>query len=80
GAEALGLEANIGTLEAGKEADIAVVSLDHPAQQPLNDVEATLVFSSSARDVMATYVAGKMVYERGGAAHFGRTASSSDLK
>ena len=80
GAEALGLDDIIGTLEAGKEADLTVLSLDHLAQQPVNDVESALVFSSNARDVMATYVAGKMVYERGGVDQFGRTASSSDRK
>lgn len=59
GARALGLDHLIGTLEPGKQADIAVVSLDHPAQQPVNDVEAALVFSSSARDVLVALVGGK---------------------
>jgi len=62
GAKALGLDHKIGTLEVGKEADIAVVSLGSPAQSPVNDVEAALVFSSNARDVVATIVAGKIVY------------------
>ena len=62
GAKALGLVHKIGTLEVGKEADIAVVSLGSPAQSPVNDVEAALVFSSNARDVVATIVAGKIVY------------------
>ena len=61
GAKALRLEKKIGTLEKGKEADIAIVSLTSPAQTPVNDVEATLVFSSSARDVIATLVAGAEV-------------------
>ena len=59
GARALGLDHLIGTLEPGKQADIAVVSLDHPAQQPVNDVEAALVFSSNARDVLVALVGGK---------------------
>jgi 5-methylthioadenosine/S-adenosylhomocysteine deaminase len=63
GARALGLEDRIGTLEPGKAADLAVVSLAHPGQQPLNDVEAAIVFSSNARDVLATVVAGKYVYD-----------------
>lgn len=58
GARALGLDHLIGTLEPGKQADIAVVSLDHPAQQPVNDVEAALVFSSNARDVLVALVGG----------------------
>lgn len=61
GAQALGLDHLIGTLEPGKQADIAVVSLDHPAQQPINDVEAAIVFSSNARDVVMTLVNGERV-------------------
>lgn len=61
GAQALGLDHLIGTLEPGKQADIAVVSLDHPAQQPINDVEAALVFSSNARDVVMKLVNGERV-------------------
>ncbi|HMO80865.1 MAG TPA: amidohydrolase family protein [Pyrinomonadaceae bacterium] len=62
GAEALGLEDKIGTLEPGKQADIAVVSLSHSAQKPVTDVEAALVFSSNARDILRTMVAGKTVF------------------
>jgi cytosine/adenosine deaminase-related metal-dependent hydrolase len=62
GAEALGLADSIGSLEAGKRADLAVFSLDHPAQQPLSDIHAALVFSTNARDAMATIVAGKVIY------------------
>ncbi len=58
GARALGLDDQIGSLEAGKQADIAVISLDHEAQQPINDIHAALVFSSSGRDVKRTIVAG----------------------
>lgn len=62
GATALGLDEQIGSLDAGKHADITVISLDKPAQQPINDVHAALVFSSNARDVRMTMVAGKVVY------------------
>ena len=62
GAKALGLDAEIGTLEPGKQADIAVVSLSNAAQQPVNDIHAALVFSSNARDVVMTMVAGKEIY------------------
>lgn len=63
GAKALGLDSSIGTLEAGKQADIAVISLFDPRQLPINDIEAALVFSSTGRDVIRTIVAGKTVYE-----------------
>ena len=62
GAKALALEDKIGTLEAGKHADIAVVSLTSPAQMPVTDVEAALVFSSNSRDVMMTMVNGIVVH------------------
>lgn len=64
GAKALGLDDLIGTLEAGKEADLAIVDLTHDAQGPVTDIYAALVFSSNARDVKQTIVAGKTVYER----------------
>jgi len=62
GARALRMEDHIGSLEAGKQADIAVVSLSNIAQQPTNDVHAALVFASNARDVLMTIVAGNIVY------------------
>ena len=61
----MGLDHLIGSLEPGKQADIAVVSLDHLAQQPVNDIYAALVFSSNARDVRMTMVAGREIYHRG---------------
>lgn len=64
GAKALGLDDKVGTLEAGKKADITIVSLEQPAQAPLNDVESALVFCSNARDVVMTMVAGKTVYSK----------------
>lgn len=64
GATALGMDKAIGSLEAGKAADIAIISLDSAAQQPVGDIMATLVFSSNARDVAATFVGGKPVYRR----------------
>ena len=64
GACALGLGDVIGTLESGKFADIAVISLSGIHQQPVGDVEAALVFSSSGKDVVATIVAGDEVYRR----------------
>jgi cytosine/adenosine deaminase-related metal-dependent hydrolase len=64
GAKAMGLDNLIGSLEPGKQADIAVVSLKDPALQPLNDIHAALVFSSNARDVQTTIVAGRVIYDR----------------
>jgi cytosine/adenosine deaminase-related metal-dependent hydrolase len=65
GARAMRLDHLIGSLEAGKQADIAVVSLANFAQQPVTDVEAALVFSSNARDILMTMVAGTAVHRSG---------------
>ncbi len=62
GARALGLDGQIGTLDPGKQADIAVVSLANIAQQPVSDVHTALVFASNARDVVMTMIAGKSVF------------------
>ena len=64
-AQALGLEREIGTLETGKQADIAVVSLENLAQQPIHDVYSALLFASNARDVRVTIVAGEEIYRDG---------------
>jgi 5-methylthioadenosine/S-adenosylhomocysteine deaminase len=66
GAEVLDMSDKIGSLEVGKQADIAVVSLESNAQQPVSDVHTALMFSSNARDVIATFVAGKQIYRRKG--------------
>jgi len=65
GARALGLESEIGTLEVGKQADLVVMSLEHVAQLPINDIYAAVLFASSARDVISTIVAGKTIYANG---------------
>lgn len=62
GAAAMGLDDRIGSLEPGKLADIAVLSLDSPSQQPIGDIYTALVFSSDGRDTVATYVDGRRLY------------------
>jgi len=64
GAKALGLQGEIGTLEPGKQADVAVVSLADIAQRPIYDVNTALVFASNAKDVLLTMVAGETIYDR----------------
>ena len=65
GAKALGLENEIGTLSAGKQADLIVVSLESIAQMPVHDVYSALLFASNARDVCLTIVAGEEIYRNG---------------
>lgn len=65
GACALGMEDEIGTLEAGKQADLIAVSLNNAAQQPVHDIYSALVFASNGRDVRLTIVAGEEIYRNG---------------
>ena len=65
GARALGLDDKIGALADGMQADITVVGLNGPHQQPVRDPAAALVFGSSGRDVLLTTVAGKEIYRDG---------------
>lgn len=65
GARALKLEGQVGELREGLQADFAVVSLEGTHQAPSYDPATTLIFSSSARDVRLTVVAGREVYRNG---------------
>lgn len=65
GARALGYEENLGVLETGSEADLAIIKLDGAHQIPVYDPAHALVFSSSARDAVLTMVAGGEVYRDG---------------
>jgi cytosine/adenosine deaminase-related metal-dependent hydrolase len=62
GARALGLEDEIGSLEPGKRADVAVVDLSGPHCQPSGeDVHATVVYCARASDVTDVFVDGRPV-------------------
>ena len=63
GARALGMEAEIGTLEPGKRADICVVGLGAPHSFPAYDPYSALVYASRASDVLATYIGGEPRYD-----------------
>ncbi|HEY1403226.1 MAG TPA: amidohydrolase family protein [Pyrinomonadaceae bacterium] len=65
GALALGYEGRTGTLHASGEADLAIVTLDGAHHIPIYDPARALIFSSSARDVTLTMVAGREVYRNG---------------
>lgn len=51
GAAALGLSSVVGTLEAGKAADLAAFSLEGPELQPVHDPAVTLVHALAGRAV-----------------------------
>ncbi len=61
GARALGMEDRIGSLEAGKRADLVVVSVDAPRLHPLYDPVSHLVYAAKGADVRHVVVEGKLV-------------------
>ena len=61
GARALGLEKQIGSLEAGKRADLVVVSMASARQTPLYDPVSHLVYASRGDDVRTVIVNGRVL-------------------
>ena len=65
GARALGMEKEIGSLEAGKRADMIFVRLDRPNAVPLFDAISQMVYALKADDVRDVMVNGKPVVRDG---------------
>jgi 5-methylthioadenosine/S-adenosylhomocysteine deaminase len=61
GARVLGQQARIGSLEAGKRADLIVVGMSKPRQQPLFDPVSQIVYASRGDDVETTIVNGRIL-------------------
>ena len=61
GAEALGLGDRIGSLEAGKQADLITVAVDGARQTPMFDPISHLVYVTRGDDVRTTIVAGRVL-------------------
>jgi len=61
GARALGMEDRLGSLEAGKRADLIVVDLGAPRLHPLYDAVSHLVYAAKGADVRHVVVEGKIV-------------------
>ena len=62
GAKALGLASEIGSLEAGKRADVIIVDLNrlHSTPRPA-DLASTLVYSTQSSDVLSVIVDGAIL-------------------
>ena len=61
GAEVLGLEKEIGTIEVGKKADIITIDLRKPHLTPLYNPMSTIVYSASGSDVRDVIVNGRVL-------------------
>ena len=65
GARAIGMADRLGTLEAGREADLVLYRLDHIAFTPLNDPLRQLVYGETGAAIDMSFVAGEPVMRDG---------------
>jgi cytosine/adenosine deaminase-related metal-dependent hydrolase len=65
GAEALLMEKRIGSIEAGKKADLVLFSRNHPEWHPLINVANNLAYAVTDRSIDSVFIAGKLVLDRG---------------
>jgi len=63
GARALHMESEIGSLEAGKKADLIVLRLDAPHAVPMYSVYSQIVYALKASDVETVVIGGRAVME-----------------
>jgi 5-methylthioadenosine/S-adenosylhomocysteine deaminase len=61
GAESFGLPDRIGSLEAGKKADVVLVDLNTPFAMPVHRVASALVYNINAREVDTVIVNGEIL-------------------
>ncbi len=63
GARALGLEREIGSIETGKKADLAVLNLNTPSLTPRNNLIAGLSYSANGSEVETVIIDGRVTME-----------------
>lgn len=63
GAKALGLEKEIGSIEVGKKADLAILNLNTPSLTPRNNLIAGLSYSANGSEVETVIIDGKITME-----------------
>lgn len=61
GAKAVHLENEIGSLEAGKKADMVIIDLNAPNAVPMYDVYSQIAYSLKANDVKTVVIGGRIV-------------------
>ena len=55
------MEKEIGSLEAGKKADVVLIDLDEPNAVPMYDVYAQIAYSLKGSDVGTVIIGGRVV-------------------
>jgi 5-methylthioadenosine/S-adenosylhomocysteine deaminase len=61
GARALGLEAEIGSIEPGKQADLILIDTRKPHLTPMHHPASAVVYAAKGSDVQTVMVAGRLV-------------------
>jgi 5-methylthioadenosine/S-adenosylhomocysteine deaminase len=69
GAEALRIDDKVGSLDAGKQADIIAINLSKSSQVPTHIPESAIVNSSNPSEVFLTMVNGEVIYRDGEFTH-----------
>jgi 5-methylthioadenosine/S-adenosylhomocysteine deaminase len=80
GARALGLEDELGSIEAGKRADLIVVDRDAPHQAPDMDPWSTIVYAARGSDVRLTMVGGEILVQDFAPTRFDRAEIVADAR
>jgi 5-methylthioadenosine/S-adenosylhomocysteine deaminase len=65
GARALGLADEIGSIEAGKRADLILLNLDRLHTTPQPDIVSTIVYAAQSSDVQTVWIDGRCVLREG---------------
>lgn len=65
GAKAIGLDKEIGSLEAGKKADLIILTLNRPSGIPLYNIYSHLVYAMKGSEVETSIINGKVVMKEG---------------
>lgn len=60
-AKLLQIDHEVGTLEAGKKADLILINLNAPHMQPVHDLHALIAYSATGADVDTTIVNGEIL-------------------
>lgn len=61
GAQVLGFEDQIGSIEVGKFADIVTIDRSHPAVYTVEDPYSAIVYSCTGRDVQNVFINGRLI-------------------
>jgi cytosine/adenosine deaminase-related metal-dependent hydrolase len=80
GARALGLEAEVGSIEPGKKADLVLLDADAVSLVPLNDAVSQLVYWESGQAVRTVLVDGEVVLDDGRPTRFDAAALLAEAR